>query len=165
MFQNAQRFIPQAVLDNYKMTTQQYIEGRKNWRFRWLGLLFEFSHIDYQRRLWFDKIYSNEIGWFSEDICQYFDDLYLDDNYVTHLEDGTITQKEFDIIKEFHLVLDRFVEMTNKLGDSFDESKILENPDWIMICNKGTSVWKNLKKVITDTEEIKHMNGLEKEYL
>lgn len=114
--------------------------------------------------LWFDKKYPNEIGWFSEDICQYFDDLYLDDNYDTHLKDGTITQQEFDIIKAFHFELDRFVDITNQLGDSFDESKILANHDWVMICTLGKSVWKNLKKIITDTEK-KHIDGLEKNYL
>lgn len=147
------------------MTTEAEIDARKNWRFRWIGLIFEFSHIEYQKRLWFENKYPNEIGWFAEDICKYFDDLYLDDHYKYQLANSTISNQEFSIIKEFHFELDRFVEMTNQLGDNFDESKILQNPDWIKLCRLGKTAWNQLKLVISDLNEKEHLEGLERNYL
>lgn len=147
------------------MTKEEKIEARKNWRLRWLCLIFEFSHIEYQKGLWYDKKYPDEIGWFGEDICQYFDDLYLDDHYKYQLENLTISNQEYSIIKEFHFELDKFVEMANKLGDEFNEKKILENSEWLKLCELGQTAWKGLKLLITNPIEKEHMEGMEQNYL
>lgn len=147
------------------MTTEEKIERRKNWRFRWLSLIFEFSHLKYQKGLWFDKKYPNEIGWFTEDICQYFDDLYLDDNYKYQLENLIISNQEYKTIKKFHFELNKFVEMTNKMGDEFNENDILENKDWIKLCKLGRTAWNELKLVICNPTEKEHMEGMEQNYI
>ncbi len=52
----------------FNMTEEEKQEGRINWRFRWLGLIFEFAHIEYQKGLWIDHKFPNEVGCFSEDV-------------------------------------------------------------------------------------------------
>lgn len=47
------------------MTKEQEIDARKNWRHRWLGAIFRFAHLEYQKGLWFDHKYPNQIGWTS----------------------------------------------------------------------------------------------------
>jgi hypothetical protein len=147
------------------MTKEEEMEARRNWRFRWLNLIFEFSHLEYQKGLWLDKKYPDEVGWFAEDICQYFDDLYLDDNYKYQLENSTISNQEYSIIKEFHFELDKFVEKTNKLGDKFNEKEILENKEWIKLCELGRIAWYGLKLLISNPTEKEHMEGIEQNYL
>jgi hypothetical protein len=117
----------------FKMTEEEEKEAKKSWRFRWLGLLFEFSHLEYQRGLWIEHKYPNEIGWFAEDMCQYFDDLSLDDdyNYSNWLTKGNISEKELKAIETFHLLLRDYDK-----GDKTD-AQILEDPEWISIVNKG----------------------------
>lgn len=147
------------------MTTKEKTEFRKNWRHRWLGLLFEFSHVEYQKGLWFDHIYSDEIGWFKEDICKYFDDLNLDDHYKHQLENSIISTQEYSIIKTFHFELNKFVQMTNEFEDTFNEDEILENKDWLRVCEIGLAAWHQLKLVISSPTEKEHMIGLEQNYL
>lgn len=136
-----------------------------NWRHRWLGALFLFTHIEYQKGLWLDHKYPNEIGFYQEDICKYFDDLYLDDHYEYHLKEGNITLKEFLAIKDFHFKLDAYAEMSNRPGSKFKADQIFEDEAWLEICALGRLSWNTLKGIIIDPDELAHMNGLEMNYL
>ena len=121
-------------------------------------MLFEFSHIDFQRNLWIERKYENAIGWFAEDMCRYFDDLSLEDQYNHQLMNGMITNKEFEVIKDFHKALDNYDEMGKT------DLEILEDSKWQEIVNVARSAWDNLKLVIEDRDELEHMFGLEKNY-
>ncbi|MGV3538395.1 MAG: hypothetical protein ACO1OQ_01205 [Rufibacter sp.] len=141
------------------MNEENKKEQRRSWRLRWIGMLFEFSHLEYQKGLWIERKYPNQVGWFGEDMCQYFDDLAVDSNYEGQLADGYISIDEFEIIKEFHLDLDKY----ESAGKS--DSEILNDPEWINIVEKGNKAWNELKNVISEVEELNHMNGLVKKYL
>jgi hypothetical protein len=147
------------------MTEIERIEAQKNWRYRWLDQLFLLSHTEYQKLLWFERDTPNEIGWIGEEIYNYFDDLYLDDQYEYHIKEGNLTYQELFVIKDFHFKLDKFVKKNNQLGDQFEENEILNNPEWIEICSIGRNSWNELKKIISDLEELDHINGLEINYL
>jgi hypothetical protein len=119
------------------MTEVEEKAARKSWRFRWLGLLFEFSHLEYQRGLWIERRYPNEVGWFNEDLCQYFDDLSLDDDYnYSNWLTINISAEEFITIEAFHLLL-RDYEKNDKT-----DAQILNDPEWISIVEKGEIAWE-----------------------
>lgn len=132
---------------------------KKIWRLRWLEMLFEFSHLEYQKGLWIEKKYENEVGWYSEDMCKYFDDLILDDDYQDQLKDNLISKAEFDAIKDFHFQLKNYNE-----GDKTDD-EILADPFWLKVVELGNKSWKELKKIIQNSEELEHMKGLEEKYI
>ncbi len=141
------------------MNEEEKNEQRRSWRLRWIGMLFEFSHLEYQRGLWIELKYPNEASYFGEDMCQYFDDLSIDNNYERQLANEYISEEEFEIIKTFHIALDRY-----ESGERSD-FEILNDPNWLSIVEEGNKAWNKLKDVITDEEEVSHMNGLEKNYL
>lgn len=147
------------------MTGDQKAALKRNWRFRWLGELFLFAHIEYQKALWIDQSIPNEIGWFSEDVCKYFDDLSLDDDYDYQIKNKIITQQELDIIFEFHKIFKEYIELTNISGSYFDDDKVIDDENWLKVVEVGKTSWHNLKKVITNQEELLHMQRLEKSYL
>ncbi|KXX66800.1 hypothetical protein [Flammeovirga sp. SJP92] len=147
------------------MTEKEKIELKRNWRLRWLGELFLMTHLEYQKDLWVNRKYPNEIGWFSENIYRYFDDLYLDDNYQCQIKDGIISQLEFESIQDFHFALEKFVEMTNKPEQKFNETEIFKNEYWLKICEIGKKSWTRLKQIISDENELIHMHRLERYYL
>lgn len=80
------------------MTEKQLKEQKEIWRLRWLGMIYSFSHLKYLRGLWIEGRYPNEIGIFAEDMCKYFDDLTINDNYELRLTTGDINQEEWKII-------------------------------------------------------------------
>jgi hypothetical protein len=147
------------------MTEIEKIEAKMNWRYRWLEQVFLLSHSEYQKVQWLAPELNKEIGWVGEELCDYFDDLYLDDHYEYHIKEGNLSTEELQIIKSFHYKLSQFVEKNNQLDDVFDENDILNNPDWIEICSTGREAWSELKKTISEPEELDHMNKLEINYI
>lgn len=147
------------------MTEEELKEAQRNWRLRWLSSLFEFSHIEYQIGLWIEARFPNEIGCFVEDICQYFDDLYLNDDYENQLEEKIITLEEYDSIKEFHFALGSYLLNEKKKGIEPTDKERLSNTEWKLIVELGLVSWNKLKKVISNEEELEHMTGLERNYL
>lgn len=131
----------------------------KNWRFRWLSMLFEFSHLKYQKALWVEHKYENITGSFGEDMCKYFDDLYLDDHYNYQLENKVITSMELEVIRDFHFDLHNYNELKKS------DKEILEDPEWQRIVDLGNKAWQQLKKIIKDEQELAHIKDLEKRYL
>jgi hypothetical protein len=141
------------------MEEKEKTEQRKNWRLRWLNMLFGFSHLEYLKGLWLEHRYSNELGFFSEDICKYFDDLSIGDNYNRQTIDGYITNQELEIISSFHTSINNYEDKCKS------DSEILEDPQWLSIVDEGSKAWSDLKKVIRDSEEIEYMGELEKRYI
>ena len=141
------------------MKEEEKTEQKRNWRFRWLGMLFSFSHMEYLKGLWLEQKYPDEIGFYSEDMCKYFDDLSIENNYKSQLIEGLVTEEEIDVIKSFHAALDNYDE-----GEKTD-SEILEDPNWQKIIYEGNQAWEKLKNVITNPEELNYMLDIEKHYL
>ena len=141
------------------MKVEEKTEQKRNWRFRWLGMLFSFSHMEYLKGLWLEQKYPDEIGFYSEDMCKYFDDLSIEDNYKSQQTEGLVTEEEIEVIKSFHTALDNYDE-----GEKSD-SEILEDPNWQKIINEGNQAWVKLKNLVSNPEELKHMLDMEKHYL
>lgn len=137
----------------------------KNWRLRWLALIFEFAHLEFQKNLWIDQKYQHEIGWFGEDVCQYFDDLSLDDNYLYQLNEQIISLEEYHAIKEFHFAFDHYLVTEKQMGIDLPDSARLRQNEWKNVVNIGFIAWNKLKQVIVNNEELKYMYELEKNYL
>jgi hypothetical protein len=138
------------------------IKVKRQWRLRWLSMIFEFSHIEYQRSLWLERKVPSHGSWYGEDVCQYFDDLYLDDDYQNQLQDNFVTKEEYEVIKPFHFTFREF----NSLPESnLTEELILQSPNWKSVVQLGLQSWSKLKEVIKDQEEKVHMLGLETNYL
>lgn len=147
------------------MNNIEKAEAIKNWRFRWLAMIFEFAHLKYQRDLWIEHTYPDAVGWFGEDVCQYFDDLFLDDNYQLQLKEGVITHEEFIAIKDFHVAFDQYLETDKEEKMLKTDSEIIVDPSWISVVGLAAIAWQQLKNIIKDSEEITLMDGLEKNYL
>lgn len=144
--------------------TENY-ESIKNWRLRWLGLIFEFAHLEFQKNLWVDRKYKNTVGWFGEDVCQYFDDLILDDHYQYQLDERIISLEEYHTIKEFHFAFDAYLAKEEQMGTDPADSARLRQKEWKDVVGIGYEAWKNLKQVVVNHEERAYMYALEKNYL
>lgn len=144
--------------------TENY-ESIRNWRFRWLGLIFEFGHLQFQKNLWVDRKYKDEIGWFGEDVCQYFDDLYLDDHYQYQLNEQIISFEEYDTIKEFHCAFDAYLIAEQQMEIYLADTARLQQKEWQEVVAIGYEAWNKLKQVIVNNKELKYMYELEQNYL
>jgi hypothetical protein len=143
-------------------------EEQLNWRRNWLLTIFKFAHLEFQENVWVKSKYPNVVGTFTEDVCQYFDDVSLDDNYQFFVTDGSITQEEINSICDFHIALDTYVANTNdpqNVKAKYTNEEILKDPDWHEVVKLGNDSWSKLKKIIKDPSEIEYMNNLESEYL
>lgn len=138
-------------------------ELRKNIRKRWILSLFEFAHIEFQKRLWILADYPKHVGDCTEAICQYFNDLSLEEGYDDFINEQIISQQEFDIIIDFHLILDEYIKRPEK--NNLSDAKILKDQEWLNICEMAYSNWKKLKPLIEDIDEIQYIQSLESEFL
>ncbi|PKQ64515.1 hypothetical protein BZG02_06845 [Labilibaculum filiforme] len=135
----------------------------QNIRKRWLFSLFEFAHIEFQERLWLLDDYPNSVSDFTEAVCKYFNDLSLEDGYTDFINDEIINTEELDIIKDFHKILDKYVEKPEK--KNLSDTNILRDTEWLIICELAKSNWENLKQLIKNIDEIQYMESLETDYL
>ena len=86
----------------------------------------------------------------------YFDDLGVaqsDGGYQWALEDGYITPKEFEAVRNWHRQLDEYKEPRGVR----DELAILSDPTWQAIVAEGTRVQARLLELITDETERWHL--------
>ncbi|WP_224996950.1 hypothetical protein, partial [Cesiribacter sp. SM1] len=153
------------TLPSIKMSNPSPAELKERWRWRWIGSLFEFSHLEYQWGLWIEQRYPNVVGWFNEDMHQYFDDLNLDDHYESQIKNGIISVDEFEAIKEFHFAFDQYLDSERMKNPDIRDEEILNDEEWQAVVSKGLASWNRLKNIITDKSELEHMVGLEKNYL
>ncbi|RYX80642.1 hypothetical protein EON73_05290 [bacterium] len=138
-------------------------ELRHSLRRRWLFSLFEFAHLDFQKNLWLGAVYPDIIGDSTESICQYFNDLNLEEGYDQIIRAGLVTQQEFDIVANFHNKLDNYVKHPDK--KMLSDKNILEDNDWIELTNLAKQNWGKIKIIIIDKNELDYMLELEKQYL
>ncbi|GAA4842227.1 hypothetical protein [Algivirga pacifica] len=119
------------------------------WRNRWLSCINELTSLRLQRESWLDKTNSNPHWSFVEFMCSYFDDLGIDNNYAHQLNNDLISNKEFEIIKPWHELLDKYNSPKN---DDYDVEKILEDKEWQLIVEKGVKVKIELSNCLNEAE-------------
>ena len=109
----------------------------------WVGLLYEFSSLTYQRRLWLEGI-PGCIGCPVELMCGYFDDLTFSDRepgYAWAVRDGFVTQVEADAVEPFHLIADGY-----KNADMHAAS-VLDDSAWHTVVTHAADAWRKLRLV------------------
>ncbi|HLP04240.1 MAG TPA: hypothetical protein VK152_02315 [Paludibacter sp.] len=134
-------------------------ELKYNIRKRWIYLLFEFAHLEYQRFLWIEARYSDIIGDSTEAICGYFDDLQLDKGYESFVKEGFVTQEEAELVSEFHELLNSYVSRPEK--NSLSDQNMLRDIEWINLTKLAKESWEKLKVIISDEREMEFIISLE----
>ena len=119
------------------------------WRERWLSCINELTSLDLQKKSWLDKTNTNPHWSFVEFMNCYFDDLAIDDNYKYQLDKGWVTKKEYEIIKSWHIALDKYNSPKN---DNYDNEAILNDPKWMEILQIGLAIKNELTKTLNETE-------------
>lgn len=128
------------------------INKEKNeWRKRWLSSINELTSFDLQKKSWIDKTHSNPHWSFVEFMCSYFDDLAIDDNYKYQLDKGWVSKKEYEIIEDWHIALDKYNSPKN---DNYDNEAILNDPNWLNILEIGIKTRKELAKTLNESERV-----------
>jgi hypothetical protein len=138
-------------------------EIRHNIRLRWFYSLFEFAHLDFQKRLWLETAYPDSIGDYTECIYKYIYDLGLEEGYSEFLQHGIVTKEEFEIVSDFHDQAISYINRPEK--QTLSDKHILIDPEWISLTLVAKASWDRLKITIDDTVELGYMNELEKRYL
>lgn len=128
------------------------INKEKNeWRKRWLSSINELTSFDLQKKSWIDKTHSNPHWSFVEFMCSYFDDLAIDDNYKYQLDKGWVSKKEYEIIEDWHIALDKYNSPKN---DNYDNEAILNDPNWLNILEIGIKTREELAKTLNESERV-----------
>jgi hypothetical protein len=125
-------------------------EDKNLWRGRWLCCINELTSLDLQKKSWLDKTQTNPHWSLLEFLCSYFDDLGINDNYKYPLDIGWLTDQEFEIIKEWHEVLDKYNSPKN---DDYDQAAILNDPKWLDILQNGLTMKSKLASTLNETEK------------
>jgi hypothetical protein len=81
--------------------TNDASELRRLWRQNWLCCLLSLADFELQRERWLNKEITNPHWSYVEFMCKYFDDCCVKD-YALMIEEGLLSQPEFDCIKDFH---------------------------------------------------------------
>ena len=123
---------------------------KEQWRSRWLSCLNELTSIELQKKSWVDKSNTNPHWSFVEFMCSYFDDLAIDNQYEYPLTENWITKNEFEIIKKWHGLLDKYDSPSN---DGYDVVNILEDRNWQLIVEEGQKAKIELSKIISNSEK------------
>lgn len=123
---------------------------KEQWRSRWLSCLNELTSIKLQQKSWVDKSNTNPHWSFVEFMCSYFDDLAIDNQYEYPLTENWITKNEFEIIKKWHGLLDKYDSPSN---DDYDVVNILKDRNWQLIVEEGQKAKIELSKIISNSEK------------
>lgn len=119
------------------------------WRNRWLSCINELTSLKLQRESWLDKENSNPHWLFVEFMCSYFDDLGIDNNYEYLLNKNWISKNEFETIKNWHELLDKYNSPKN---DDYNHKSIIEDKDWQLIIRAGQEAINELNKGLNKNE-------------
>ena len=122
---------------------------KEPWRNRWLSCINELTSLELQRESWLDKSNTNPHWSFVEFMCSYFDDLGIDNNYEYKLKEDWISKSEFEIIKPWHIFLDKYNSPTN---DDYDIEAILKDKEWQLIVEEGQKAKIELSKSLNEEE-------------
>jgi len=125
-------------------------EAKILWRNRWLDCINELTSLDLQNKSWLDKTHKNPHWSFVEFMCSYFDDLGIDDSYKYPLDKGWVTDKEFEIIRDWHEKLDKYNSPKN---DDYDHVRILNDPKWLDILQSGLIIKRKLALILNEAEK------------
>lgn len=104
------------------------------WRKRWLRSINELTSYEYQKVTWNNTLYNSPHFCFVEFMCNYFDDLNIDENYSKTITIGLVSIEEFEIIKEWHFLLDKYDSPFNM---DYNDEMILNDEKWIKIVQAG----------------------------
>jgi hypothetical protein len=124
-------------------------ERRRRWRQYWLCCLLSLADIELQRERWLNKEITHPHWSYVEFTCEYFNDCQAE-NYASLIQEGFISQAEFDCIKDFHEALNGY-----RPTDSYDHRAILDDPRWGEIVAKGRKSLRFLRALIIDPDEQK----------
>lgn len=89
-------------------------ELNQNIRKRWFRYLFEFAHLEFQKRLWVKDEYPDSIGNYGELLSSYFNELDLENGYHDYIIEGIVNQKELEVVIDFHNKLNLYTERPEK---------------------------------------------------
>jgi hypothetical protein len=128
--------------------TDDASELRRLWRRNWLCCLLSLADIDLRRERWLNKEITNPHWSYVEFMCKYFDDCRAKD-CASLLQDGFISQAEFDCVRDFHEASDRYQPPTSQ----HDHQAILDDPKWSEITAKGRDSLQFLRTLIIDPTE------------
>lgn len=127
----------------------EILTQKELWRDRWLICINELTSIELQRKSWLDKSNENPHWTFVEFMCSYFDDLGIDNNYEYQLEEGWISKDEFETIKLWHELLNKYDSPKNY---EYDVEAILEDKSWQLIVEEGHKAKSVLIKKLSEKE-------------
>jgi len=124
-------------------------DDRNIWRESWLRCINELTTLDLQNKSWLDKTNTNPHWSFVEFICSYFDDLGIENNYKYPLEKGWLTEYEFEIINNWHELLDKYESPCN---NDYDHLAILNDSSWLDILRTGLAMKSKLEAILDENE-------------
>ena len=125
---------------------------KEAWRQNWLESFNELTSLDLQTKSWLDKKNTNPHWSFIEFMCCYFDDI-LFAKYEQLIEDGWVSKEEYEIIKNWHELLDKY---DSPNSDDYDHKAILDDKNWQFIVQKG---------IIAKNELLEKISLNERQYL
>jgi hypothetical protein len=130
---------------------------KARWRINWLSSINELTSLELQHKMWLDPKYKAAPYWnphwsFVEFMCCYFDDT-VNEDYSFYVQEGIISAPEYEVIKDWHAMLDKY--MAPNKDDSNNEA-ILNDLEWREIVEMGNRAKNELAGLL---------NGEEKEVL
>ncbi len=124
---------------------------KKKWRERWLGSINELTSLELQTKSWLDKENTNPHWSFVEFMCSYFDDLVIDNNYEYPLHNSWITNREYEIIRDWHQALSAYDSPNN---NDHDNDAILKDNTWRDILQLGIDSRHKLAETLDVAERM-----------
>lgn len=122
---------------------------KERWRSWWLDSINELTSIELQKKSWLDKENTNPHWSFIEFISCYFDELSIDDNYEKEITEGWISKEEYNAIKDWHELLNKYNPPKN---ENYNHEAILEDENWKQVVKKGIKAKEKLKKILSEKE-------------
>lgn len=119
------------------------------WRKRLFEAINELTSQNLQKESWQNRENKNPHWTFVEFMCCYFDDLLIYD-YPYYINNNWISQKEYEIIKDWHISIDNYKSPN---GDDYCIEAILNDSEWNNILQKGLKAKKELLKILDKVEK------------
>lgn len=119
------------------------------WRNRWLSCINELTSFELQKESCLDETNSNPHWSFVEFMCSYFDDLGIDNNYEYQFKKEWISKKEFETIRKWHELLDKYNSPKN---DDYNHKSIIDDKEWQLIIQEGQKTVSVLLKDLSENE-------------
>lgn len=123
---------------------------RELWREQWLKSINELTSLALQKSKWIDVHDSNPHWSFTEFICCYFDDVLDGNDYQKFIRFDWISKDEYEIIKDWHEMLDQYYSPSQ---NDFDSLSILNDLKWIEITKAGNIAKVNLSILLSQDEK------------